>query len=129
MRPTKEKEIEAVLRLSGAARFEHFIKRIVDAESAWGLWKDGWALMENDDGKPVLPLWPAREYAELCRDGEWVEYRAKEIPLKTLQEDLLPKLQERGVLPGVFPIPKGKGVATTIEELNRWLNEESEKYA
>ena len=50
MRKTSPKEVEAVLRLDGPARYQHFLKRVVDTEAAWGLWKDGWALMADENG-------------------------------------------------------------------------------
>ena len=128
MRRTNEKEMHAVLRLDGPARFAHFVKRVVDSEIAWGLWKDGWALMENDDGTRVFPLWPAREYAELLRAGQWAEYEPREIPLADLLDELVPKLAEQGVLAGVFPTATGKGVTPRVEELSASLREELEKY-
>jgi hypothetical protein len=117
MKPKSDKEIQAVLRLDGPDRFRHFIKQVVDFEEAWGLWSDGWALMANSDGAPVFPLWPAREYAELSRIDDWAEYEPRRISLADLLNDLLPGFQERGVLPGVFPIPTGKGVTPTANEL------------
>ena len=60
------KQMEAVLALSGVKRFEHFIKVIVDWREVWGLYQDGWALAEADDGIIVFPLWPAKEYAQVC---------------------------------------------------------------
>lgn len=65
MRQTTQKEIEVVLELDGPARAKHFVKRVLDAGAAWSLWKDGRPLLATSDETPVLPLWPAREYAEL----------------------------------------------------------------
>ncbi|WP_437904196.1 DUF2750 domain-containing protein [Sorangium sp. So ce327] len=128
MKRTTEKEIRSVLALDGPARFRHFVKTVVAWEAAWGLWKDGWSLMENDEGIPVFPLWPAREYAELCRAGDWVDYEVEEIPLERLLGELLPKLAERGMLAGVFPTPAGKGVTSSAEELAGLLRKELENY-
>ena len=121
MKRRSDKEIQSVLLLDGPARFDHFIKQVIDFEEAWGLWNDGWALMANNEGTSVFPLWPAREYAELHRHGDWAEYQAKPIPLNDLLNDLLPGFGERGVLPGVFPTPTGKGLTPTSEELARKL--------
>lgn len=129
MRKTGQKEIEAVLRLEGPARFKHFVKRVVDEEVAWGLWKDGWALMANDDGTQVFPLWPAREYAELCRSEEWASYEPTEIALQELISELAPKLKERGVQPGIFPTPGGKGVTPTVDDLCAALEHELDNYS
>jgi hypothetical protein len=84
--------------------------------------------MENDDGAQVFPLWPAREYAELHRTGDWVAYDAEEITLARLLDELLPKLAKRNMLVGVFPISEGKGVTPTPEELAASLRKELEKY-
>jgi hypothetical protein len=116
MRHATAKEIQAVLKLDGPARFDHFVKRVVDDEKAWGLWKNGWALLEDSDARPVFPLWPAREYAELFRTGGWAEYDAVEIPLAELLNELLPKLAAGGVVPGVFPTPEGKAVNPSVED-------------
>lgn len=128
MRRTTPRESEAVLRLDGPTRYNHFVKRVVDDEVAWGLWNDGWALMVDEAGQSVFPLWPAREYAELCAVGEWDGYMAEEIPLTDLIEELLPKLAERKVRPGVFPTLTGKGVTSTAPELAGALRTEMEKY-
>lgn len=117
-----------MLRLDGPARFEHFVKRVTDAECAWGLWEDGWALMENDDGTKVFPLWPAKEYAELHRTGNWAGYEARQIDVDDLLEQLLPRLTETGTLPGVFPTPSGKGVTPSPAELSKTLRDEIAKY-
>jgi hypothetical protein len=128
LRRTTPKEIEAVLRLDGLMRYKHFVKRVVDDEQAWGLWKNGWALMADGAGRSVFPLWPAREYAELCAVGEWDGYVAEEIALADLIDELLPKLVEREVRPGVFPTPTGKGVTPSAPELVEALRTEMENY-
>jgi hypothetical protein len=128
MRTTSLKEMQAVMRLDGPARFQHFVKRVVDSEAAWGLWKDGWALMRDDAGVEVFPLWPAREYAEASRTGAWSEYQAERIDLDDLLGDLLPKLAASSVAPGVFPTTFGKGVTPTVQELESALRREMEKY-
>jgi hypothetical protein len=119
---------DAVLRLDGPKRHSHFVKRVVDEERAWGLWKDGWALMEDDGGQQVFPLWPAREYAERCAVAAWAGYVPEEIELDDLLSELLPKLGERGVLAGVFPTPSGKGVTVTATELISALEAEKQNY-
>jgi hypothetical protein len=128
VRRTTQKEIDAIVRLDGPARFRHFVKRAVDAQTVWGLWRDGWALMKSDDGRQIFPLWPAREYADLCRVDEWSDYEVEEIGLQDLLAKLLPKLGENGILPGVFPTVGGKGVTLPIDELIHALREEAEKY-
>ena len=130
MRPVSEKEIRAVLRLDGPARFSHFVKRVVDFEEAWGLWRDGWALMEDNEGAKVFPLWPAREYADLNRTGDWAEYEPRAISLEELLDNYLPDFAARGILPGVFPTPGGKGVTLLADELAASLQKmETDNYS
>jgi hypothetical protein len=128
MKRTSEKEIRAVLKLDGPARFRHFVKTVVAWEAAWGLWKDGWPLMGTNDETPVFPLWPAREYAELHRTGDWADYEVEEISLERILGELLPMLAERGVLTGVFPTAAGKSVTVSAEELAASLRKELEHY-
>lgn len=130
MRKTTAKELESVLRLEGPARYDHFVKRVADEEMAWGLWKDGgWALMADDDGVNVFPLWPAKEYAVACATGDWAGYEAERIELHGLLQELLPKLAASNTRAGVFPIPSGRGVATSAQGLVETLSRELEKYA
>lgn len=123
-----EKELQSVLTLDGPARYGHFIKRVVDAERAWGLWQDGWAIMHTEQELAVFPLWPAKEYASLFRSGSWADYEVREISLDALLEDLLPALAEKGVLPGVFPTPTGKGITPNIDEFRAALLNEQKRY-
>lgn len=117
MKPPSAEEIEAVLKLDGNARYLHLIKRIADCEQAWGLWSDGWALVGNSDDEDASPLWPAREYAELCRIDLWRDYVPRAIPLAKLKDELLPRLREDGTLVAAFPRPDGKGVMPTAEDM------------
>jgi hypothetical protein len=120
--------MEAVLRLDGQRRFAHFIKMAADTQNVWGLWKDGWALSEDDSGTKVFPLWPAREYADACRVGDWAEYEPSVIPVEELLSELLPKLRSKSILTGVFPTPSGQGVTPDLDTLAGALREELAKY-
>ncbi|MGR9116092.1 MAG: hypothetical protein ACU85E_10020 [Gammaproteobacteria bacterium] len=42
-----QKKIDAILALSGAKRYEHFIKVITDWEEVWGLYHDGGHLLQQ----------------------------------------------------------------------------------
>lgn len=128
MRSTRPRESDAVLRLDGPARYDHFVKRVVDQELAWGLWRDGWALLTDEAGKAVFPLWPAREYAALCATAEWDGYGAEEISLADLVDEVLPNLEARGGRPAVFPTPGDHGVRLTVSEFVAALRGEMEKY-
>ncbi|RZN07562.1 DUF2750 domain-containing protein [Bradyrhizobium genosp. SA-3] len=122
------KQMAAVLALPGIKRFEHFVKVVADRQALWGLYRDGWALAAADDGATVFPLWPAEEYAEVCASNEWSGYEPRSITLSDFIEVLLPKLQQDGVLPGVFFTPASKGVTPSADELKSALEAELQKY-
>jgi len=123
-----EKKIAAILALPGKARYEHFVKAIADWEEAWGLYQDGWALARTDEGAHVFPLWPAREYAGLCAENEWLGYEPRAIPLDLLMRELLPNLKTDNVLPGIFYTPSDKGVTPSVDELTHAIESELSNY-
>lgn len=116
-------QIQAVLALSGPERYRHFIKVVTDWEEVWGLYKDGWALAGADDGDVVFPLWPAKEYAQLCAQGSWEDYEPSSLSLDELVNELLPRLKKDNVLPGVFYTPNDKGVTPEVDQLVEDIND------
>lgn len=50
------KEFEAVIKIPGPKRYEYFIKKVVDYEELWGLYDDGWAITEDDQGNKMIPF-------------------------------------------------------------------------
>ena len=123
-----EKQIEAVISLPGHQRYEYFIKTVVDWESVWGLYQDGWALASTNDGEQVFPLWPTGEYAALCENEVWSGYAPVSIPLDEMMGELLPSLKSNGVLPGVFYTPTDMGTTPSVKQLTEDLQSELEKY-
>ena len=106
-------QLAAVVTLPGPARYEYFVKRVADSQEVWGLYQQGWALAKTDDGTLVFAMWPASEFADLCAEFEWDGYEPQAFPLDELLNDLLPQLEEDGVLPGVFYTPGDKGLTPT----------------
>lgn len=122
-----QKQIEAILKLDGQQRYNHFIKTIADTEKVFGLYRDGWALA-SDGKQQVFPLWSAKEYAELCSVNEWNGYKAKSFTLNKFTEELLPNLKRDGVLVGIFYTPSDKGVTPDIKQVLYDLGKELENY-
>ncbi|WP_077003513.1 DUF2750 domain-containing protein [Variovorax sp. KK3] len=118
------KQIEAVVALSAHKRYARFIKLAADQRLVWGLHLNGWALAGTDDGMPVFPLWPAREYAELCVGGSWADYVPKSIELDDLFDGLLPSLDANGTKLGVFYTAGDKGVLPNLADFERDLRAE-----
>ena len=123
----KRKEIEAVLQLPGERRYRYFIKRVADASKLWGLWNDGWATGITDDGQQTMPVWPAPEYADLCRLGDWKDYTPKDIELHYFMEEFLPNLIREGVRVSIFDTPSEDTVIINDSELIDDLKEELSK--
>jgi hypothetical protein len=121
-------QIKSVIALPAAERYRHFIKVIADWQEVWGLYKDGWALAEAEDGVQVFPLWPAREYAQLCADKEWSGYEPRPFTVDELLHQLLPRLKKAGVLPGIFYTPQDRGVTISVDEFANDLHQELRKY-
>ena len=61
-----EKEFYSVLNLPANKRYEYFIKKVVDWGEVWGLYEDGWAMTEDDNGNLLIPFWPKKEFAQYC---------------------------------------------------------------
>lgn len=122
------KQLAAVVALSGNERYRHFVKVVADWQEVWGLYQDGWALAAADDGTTVLPMWPAKEYAEICAENEWAGYQPKVFSLDDLLNELLPKLKRDGMLPGIFFVPGSKGVTPSVDQLIHDLEVELQNY-
>lgn len=122
------KQIESMLALPGIKRFEHFVKVVADWQEVWGLYQDGWALAAADEGTAVFPLWPAKEYAQICAVNEWADYEPRSIDLTEFMEVLLPKLKQDGTLPGVFFTPTGKGITPSVDDLKLAIEAELQNY-
>jgi len=125
---SNDKEINAIISLAGPKRFARFVKVVADRQEVWGLYREGWALAQSDEGEKVFPLWPAREYAELCAVSEWDGYKAEPIELEDFLNNLLPQLAIDGVLPGVFYTPTDKGVTPSVNILKAAIEKELENY-
>lgn len=122
------KQLAAVIALPSKERYEHFVKVVADRQEAWGLYQDGWALAATNDGISVFPLWPAEEYAAMCAQDQWAGYKPQAINLDDLLNELLPKLEQDGVLPGVFYTPNNKGLTPSVEQLRHDFEAELQNY-
>jgi hypothetical protein len=123
-----KKQIEAILNLPAPKRYEHFIKKVVGWRKLWALYDDGWALSETKGGQLIFPLWPEREYAELCISGIWSDYQAIEIELDEVLDSLIPMLRNEGILPGVFFTLNAGSIDVEIDQLEEDLRYELSKY-
>ena len=121
------KEIEAVSKLPASKRYEYFIKKVADFEEVWGLFDDGWAISEDEEGNPLIPFWPKEEFAHLCAVDEWKNYKPEKIELQELMREWLPGMKKDGIKPSIF-WNNVDSVVPDIDRLISDLEEELKKY-
>ncbi|MGH8853271.1 MAG: DUF2750 domain-containing protein [Telluria sp.] len=107
-------QLADVVTLPAQQRYAHFVRQVVDTGEVWGLYRDGWALAKTDDRTLVFAMWPASEFADLCAEFEWDGYEPQSFALDDLMTDLLPQLEQDGVLPGIFYTPGDRGLTPTV---------------
>ncbi|MEI8372831.1 MAG: DUF2750 domain-containing protein [Planctomycetota bacterium] len=122
------KQFESVTALDAPNRYSYFVRKVADFEKVWGLFEDGWALMGDDAGNQILPVWPEREFAEALAQGDWATHTAKAISLKDFVEKWLPGMEKDGKQLAVFPTPSGKGVLVAPPRLLTDLRSEMKQY-
>ncbi len=120
-------QLADVVTLPAQQRYVRFVQQVAEMGEVWGLYRDGWALAKTDDGTLVFAMWPASEFADLCAEYEWDGYEPQAFPLDDLMSDLLPQLEEDGVLPGIFYTPGDRGLTPTAYMLRLDLERELDK--
>lgn len=124
-----QKQVEAVTALPGPKRYWHFIKVVADQEQVWGLYNNGWALAAtNEENQTVFPVWPALEYAELCKASTWPECTPKPIEIDEFIETVIPELREEGIKLCIFYLATNSGVVPEYDEFLNDLNSELAQY-
>ena len=106
-------QLTTLVRLPAPQRYAWFVQRAVQTGTVWGLFRQGWALANRDDGTLLFALWPERECAALCAEFEWEGYAPQPFLLTELLDDLLPQLQHDGIGLSIFRTPGSKGTMPT----------------
>lgn len=118
------RQVQAIVMLPGPQRYEYFVKRVSETGVVWSLYRQGWALAKKEDGTLVFPLWPDSEFATICADYEWTGYAPQSFALDELVDELLPQLEQDGIVTGVFYTPGARDVMPTPGLLRRDLLDE-----
>lgn len=118
------RQLQAVVMLPGPQRYAYFIKRVAETGVVWSLYRQGWALAKKEDGTLVFPLWPDSEFAQVCADYEWTGYAPQSFALEELMTELLPQLEQDGIVTGVFYTPGARDVMPTAGLLRADLDDE-----
>lgn len=122
-----EKEIKSVINLPKEKRYEYFIKKSADLGFVWGLYKEGWALASDEENNHILPLWPAKEYAQLCSKDEWEGYQGEQIDIHDFINIYLDELVINKITPGIFYTPEDRGIIISYDMLKEDLERELER--
>ena len=119
-----ESDVTAILDLSPVERYRYFIEHVQEKNEVWSLYDDGWATSEDKQGNTLLPLWPDKEFAELCITSQWATFKAQAIPLSEVLNDMIPSLRTADMLPGVFYVVGEGSVEVSFDELDADLRAE-----
>ena len=119
-----ESDVTAILDLTPAERYRYFIEHVRQMSEVWSLYDDGWATSQDKQGNTLLPLWPDKEFAELCITGHWATFKAKAIPMTEVLNNMIPSLRTVDMLPGVFYVVGEGSVEVSFDELDADLRAE-----
>jgi Protein of unknown function (DUF2750) len=120
-----EKEFESLIRSDADTRYSYFVKRVADWQELWTLAnEDGYALVADDTGRELVPVWPHARFAQACASDAWDGYSPRAIDLHAWIDQWLPGMERDGRRPAVFPVPGTKSVAVTPQRLRSDLEHE-----
>ncbi|PGY03477.1 DUF2750 domain-containing protein [Bacillus sp. AFS031507] len=122
-----QKEFDSVIKQPPNIRYEYFIKKVADYEELWGLYDDGWATAQDDDGNMLIPFFPKKEFAEYCAVNKWNKFKAEPIDIYEFIDKWLVGMKKDRVKPSIFPSNEDS-VMVEIDVLLRDLNNELENY-
>ncbi len=129
MKSLHPKEIEAVLQQKAPLRYQYFMKRVADFEVMYSLQdEDGDWVMADLDGSGLFCVWPFPEFATACAIEGWEGSKVIPIDLAMYQEQIVPMIQEEGLLLNVFSSPTATGFIVNAAEFARDLNTELAHY-
>ncbi|WP_373550639.1 DUF2750 domain-containing protein [Haliscomenobacter sp.] len=122
-------ELLSVSKLQPFERYQYFLKRVADFEVMYTLEDNhsNLALAEVGTVK-IISFWSAPEYAIACAIDEWNDYKVREISLNDFESMVVPEIQDKGLLINIFSIPDKTGFIVDVNEFNRDLDGELEKY-
>ncbi|MDD5184091.1 MAG: DUF2750 domain-containing protein [Paludibacter sp.] len=123
------KEIESVTSLVPIERYRYFLKKVADSEELYLLeYENGEYATSELDGNILIPLWSAKEFAELCRINGWGKCNIKEISLENFEDELIDIITESSYLINVFPVFEKTGFIVDVDEFALDLSDELKNY-
>lgn len=102
----------SILKLPNTDRYDHFLKEVWEEQAVWSLKSpEGWVLI--GDGKSdlkYLPIWPKRDYAQLCAVDEWSDTIPTPIAIEDWILRWLPEMERDNDRLSVFPTAESPGL-------------------
>jgi Protein of unknown function (DUF2750) len=121
------KKLTNVINFPAPERYSYFIRKAADFEEVWGLYDNGWALLESK-GNRILAFWPECEFAELCAIDTWQSYTPKKITLEDFTDKWLEGMRKDGTEAAIFYTPEEKGIVVSAQQLLDDLSKELAQY-
>ena len=120
-------EIENVLKNDISKQYEYFIKKVADYEQVWSIRaNNGWATLGEGERK-FFPVWPRKEFADICLNGEWENYYCESIELEEFIDDWISGLKEDNIRITVM-WNNGNGIDVDWDTLKQDIEQELENY-
>lgn len=123
-----EIEFNSVQNLSAQKRYKYFIKKIVDSEEIWGLYKEGWAIAKDNNSHQYLLFWPKKEFAEANAVEMWSSYIPMSISLNDFIEKWAPGMSKDNIYAAIFYMPQNNGVIIEANMLLKDIKLELDNY-
>ena len=104
-----------------------FLNQILEARKVWLLEaKEGFfAMLEDNDGEPYIPLWESEELAKKSAQGEWEGYSVTDMGFSEL-EHWLKELASDDIDIAISPVDDGEITAIPASNFRTWLKPHSD---
>lgn len=120
-------EVKNVLKIDKNKQYEYFIKKVADFEEVWSLRdSEGWATLGIGE-KDFFPVWPKKEFADICIGEEWENYYPESIDLDEFLDHWLDGLKEDNIRVTVM-WNNGSGIDIGWDTLREDIERELENY-
>lgn len=124
MHPEK---IRRLAQMPARERYGYFVRKVVDTQQVWGLYRDGWTTMLSH-GQTAVPFWPEAAFALICATGDWTAYQPRAIALDDFSGKWLHGMANNNELVCVFPMPDVTATVAAPATLLEELKDEAEQY-
>jgi hypothetical protein len=118
MTDVNDQQFAAVMALPAPDRYAYFLRSVGASEELWTLRsEEDFVVFTDDDHRDLMPVWPARRFAEACSQASSEETRAFKIDLNRWLAAWTPSMETEGRLIAVFPLPNDQGEVVSPAKL------------